>query len=257
MDLVAVLRAAGVPVAEEAGWRTRTRPGVFHPSGIVVHDDVIPRAVSNTARVRVIRDGRSDLPGPLAHVSLLPDGTWHVVASGRCNHAGEGGGLLGFPVGSDGNANFYGVEVAHHPDDGGYDPRQIPSLVRGCAALCRAGEWGAERVLHHREWAPKRKIDMEYRGPLRLSIAFELSHPEPKSKESLLMAVSLNDDDARRAQVREWFHQFLGRGPSSIDEMNLHVLVLTADGADRCLTNIVDSEEGQTFARGRRAAYSK
>lgn len=82
--------------------------------------------------------------------------------------------------------------------------------------------------------------------------------PQPQDRsEDLLMAVSLNDDDARRAQVRWWFHQFLGRGPSSVEEMNLHVLVLASDGADRCLTAIVDSEEGQAFAKGRKAAFVK
>lgn len=69
------------------------------------------------------------------------------------------------------------------------------------------------------------------------------------------MAISLNDDDGRRALVRWWFHQFLGRGPVSDYEMNLHVLALARDGADRCLTNIVDSDEGQRFARSRRASY--
>lgn len=172
--MIDALLDAGVRVGEEPGWKRRGRPGSFNPTGIVVHDDVIPRIVTRTGRVRIIRDGHGTLPGPLAHVSLLPDGTWHVVAAGRCNHAGKGGGVLGFKKGTDGNGHFYGVEVAHHPSDGDYPSEQIASLVRGCAALCVAHGWGAERVIHHREWAPGRKQDMQYRGPLREAVATQM-----------------------------------------------------------------------------------
>lgn len=90
----------------------------------------------------------------------------------------------------------------------------------------------------------------------QLKAAGHVAAVAPLHEESFLMTVARDDDDARRALVRQWFHLFLGRGPSSSDEMNLHVYVFATAGADRCLTGIVDSPEGQAFARGRRAAYA-
>ncbi|HTR12134.1 MAG TPA: N-acetylmuramoyl-L-alanine amidase, partial [Roseiarcus sp.] len=55
----------------------------------------------------VITNGREDLPGPLAQLGLGRDGTYFVVAAGRCNHAG-GGMWQGI---STGNSSFIGIEA--------------------------------------------------------------------------------------------------------------------------------------------------
>jgi len=39
---------------------------------------------------RILRDGRRDLPGPLAQLGLRRDGTFVTVAGGRANHNGYG-----------------------------------------------------------------------------------------------------------------------------------------------------------------------
>jgi hypothetical protein len=62
-------------------------------------------------------------------------------------------------------------------------------------------------------------------------------------REDFLMPAALDDDDARRALVRQWFWQYLGRGPNTSEEQALHVWVFGTKGADVCLAGIVDSTE--------------
>lgn len=83
--------------------------------------------------------------------------------------------------------------------------------------------------------------------------------PPPPSDppEDLLMAVSLDIEDARRAQVREWMHQFWGRGPESVQELENYVWFLRHEGADKCLYLITDDPKGLAFAAGRRSAYGQ
>jgi peptidoglycan hydrolase-like protein with peptidoglycan-binding domain len=57
--------------------------------------------------LRVLIEGRSNLPGPLAQLGLGRDGTCYVIAAGRCNHAGAG---LWQGV-STGNSSFIGTEA--------------------------------------------------------------------------------------------------------------------------------------------------
>ena len=58
-------------------------------------------------------NGRSDLPGPLCQVLIGYDGTCHIVAAGRANHAGENGGSGPIPAG-DGNAQLVGFEIDYN-----------------------------------------------------------------------------------------------------------------------------------------------
>jgi hypothetical protein len=75
--------------------------------------------------------------------------------------------------------------------------------------------------------------------------------PEPRSSTEgdLLMPVALNDDDARRCLIRQWFGEYLGRGFRSASEQNLHLLVFQTKGADLCLAGIIDSEEAAAYRR--------
>ena len=51
--------------------------------------------------------GRSDLPGPLAQLGLGRDGTYYVIAAGKCNHAGAGS----WKGVTSGNTDFIGIEA--------------------------------------------------------------------------------------------------------------------------------------------------
>src|SRR5690606_8598526 len=127
-----VLRDAGLQVVEVDGWETRGRDFSEPIRGVMVHHTATPASVSGDyPSLRIVRDGRSDLPGPLAQLGLGRSGTVYVIASGRANHAGVGHwpGILG-------NADTIGIEAEHpgtisHP----WPTVQLAAYYQLCAAL--------------------------------------------------------------------------------------------------------------------------
>jgi hypothetical protein len=159
--LAEVLRAAGCKVIEEDGWKTRGRDGSFTPKAIMLHHDASPAGETSNG-VDVIRDGRPGLAGPLSQLWLAYDGTWHVVAAGRANHAGEGG-PWGVISADDGNGDAIGIETDHTTDEKWTDPQRSEGL-RGVHAIAqRLGiTTRAEidrAITAHKEYAPDRKVD--------------------------------------------------------------------------------------------------
>lgn len=154
-----VLRAAGCKVIEEDGWKTRGRPRSFAPIGIMFHHDASPKGETSNG-VDVIRDGRPGLEGPLGNLWLAYDGTWHCVAAGSANHAGEGDGSWGDI--DDGNHDTIGIETDHTSNEK-WTTGQQSSGLRGTDALRRHMKMTdaqvGRRILAHKEWAPSRKID--------------------------------------------------------------------------------------------------
>jgi len=106
-----VLLDAGLKVAEQPGWQNRGRGQMGPVKGVICHHTAGPLA-GNMPSLGIVTNGRSDLPGPLAQLCLGRDGTFFVVAAGRCNHAGKGN-WQGFTAG---NTNFIGIEAEkpHH-----------------------------------------------------------------------------------------------------------------------------------------------
>lgn len=152
-----VLRAAGLKVQREPGWETRGKEaGTFE--GVVLHHTAGP-ATGNAPSLRIVRDGRSDLPGPLSCAVLARDGTWIIVSCGRANHAGVGtwNGL------SDGNGRFLGVE-AEATGTAAWPDVQMDSYRRGVAAILRRLGKDASWACGHKEYAtPKgRKPDPNF-----------------------------------------------------------------------------------------------
>lgn len=162
--LADVLRAAGLNVVEEAGWKDRGRGDMGTVRGILCHHTAGPSAArqkSATPSLKIIRDGREGLPGPLSQLYLARDGTWHVVAAGRCNHAGAGS-WQGVTAG---NSQMIGIEAENAGD--GHDPwpeAQMDSYARGVAAILL--HIGADDVMvaGHKEYATPRgrKIDPSF-----------------------------------------------------------------------------------------------
>lgn len=167
-----VLRAAGCRVVEEDGWKTRGRPGgSFTPRGVMMHHDASPAGETSNG-VDVIRDGRPGLEGPLAQLWLAYDGTWHVVAAGRANHAGEGQ-WHAIPR-DQGNTFCIGIETDHTTNEQ-WTAGQRSAALAGVAALCdhlgirtRSGlqDW----FCAHKEYAAGRKPDPD---PLDMAYARE------------------------------------------------------------------------------------
>lgn len=153
-SLAAVARRTGFPVVEEHGWRGR---GVNFPGpvrSILCHHDAANQAPwqFNT----VVRDGRSDLPGPLSQFTIRRDGTIHVVADGRANHAGV---TINDSVWG-GNYSI-GIEAANNGVGEPWPRYQLDAYEALVAELCREFGLGVDRVRGHKEVASPlgRKID--------------------------------------------------------------------------------------------------
>lgn len=159
-----VLRAAGLTVREEPGWQNRGRGEMGTVMGVICHHTGGGRQ-GNIPSLNVLINGRAAAPGvsrlqgPLSQLGLARNGTWHVIAAGRCNHAGEGiwQGL------TNGNSNFIGIEAENTggANDFPWPQAQMEAYQRGVAAILKHIRRGPEFCAGHKEWAlPKgRKKD--------------------------------------------------------------------------------------------------
>lgn len=146
--LADVLRAEGLHVIEMSGWKSRrTRPG-FDPVGVVCHHTATGPDVADAQVRKLLVKGRPDLSGPLCQLGLERDGTFVVVAAGRCNHN----------IGEWGNDSI-GVEAYNDGTGEPWPAAQMDAYRRGVAAICRHLGWGTGQVRGHKETDPGRKID--------------------------------------------------------------------------------------------------
>jgi len=145
-----VLEDAGLKVATVDGWEARGGE-MGSVRGVICHHTANPRRDLNMPSLNVLRDGRSDLPGPLAQLGLGRDGTYYVIAAGRCNHAGSG---LWNGV-SRGNSHFIGIEAENsgRDDDFPWPLVQLEAYQRGVAAILRHLNLDAECCAGHKEYA--------------------------------------------------------------------------------------------------------
>ena len=148
-----VLLDAGLKVAEQPGWRTRGRGDVGPIKGVMCHHTAGAKT-GNMPSLGIVTNGRRDLPGPLAQLCLGRDGTYFVVAAGRCNHAGRGN-WQGFTAG---NTNFIGIEAENtgHLSGDKADPWpavQMDAYRRGVAAILKKIRANAIMCCGHKEYA--------------------------------------------------------------------------------------------------------
>lgn len=152
-----MLREFALEPVEVDGWRGRGSD-VFNPRGSVDHHTA-GAASGFMPSLRILINGRSDLPGPLCNVgqprAADGDARVHVVASGRANHAGKGGwmGLVG-------NSSVLGLErenvgTAAEP----WTPWRFEVAARVHAAFAKGAGYDPSFVCEHKEWAPGRKPD--------------------------------------------------------------------------------------------------
>lgn len=182
-QLIRQLRKWDVPFREIEGWRHHNREretGLrFGPVyGCMTHHtgDDAPDDVDR----RVVRNGRNDLPGPLAQFGLTDQGVVELIGWGRANHAGGGDPDVlravinesygsypphpdkhqGEPGAADGNDHFYGCE-AYYSGARPMTTRAYRSLVKLWAAVCDFHGWKAKSVIGHKEWSDW-KVDPGY-----------------------------------------------------------------------------------------------
>ncbi len=144
-----VLKAAGLKVALVPGWEDRGRGDVGQIFGVICHHTAGPKT-GNMPTLNTLVNGRSDLPGPLSQLGLARDGTYFVIAAGKCNHAGPGT----WKGHSNGNTNFIGIEAENSgkPDDP-WPEVQMDAYRRGVAAILMHIEKGSEMCAGHKEYA--------------------------------------------------------------------------------------------------------
>lgn len=156
-----VLRDAGLRVAEVPGWQTRGHGDVGETLGVLCHHTA-GRKTGNMPSLRVLMDGRHDLPGPLSQLGLGRDGTYYVICAGKAYHAGPG---IWAGV-SRGNAHFIGIEAEHSgARDEKWPEVQMVAYAHGVAAILSYLGLDAERCAGHKEYAPKRKADPTFDMP--------------------------------------------------------------------------------------------
>jgi len=148
-----VLLDAGLKVAEQPGLQNRGRGEIGPIKGVICHHTAGPVG-GNMPSLGIVTNGRSGLPGPLAQLCLGRDGTFFVVAAGRCNHAGRGN-WQGFTAG---NTNFIGIEAENtgHSSGSRADPWpavQLDAYRRGVAAILKKIRADAIMCCGHKEYA--------------------------------------------------------------------------------------------------------
>jgi hypothetical protein len=148
-----VLLDAGLKVAEQPGWQNRGRGDVGPIKGAICHHTGGP-LTGNMPSLGIIINGRPDLAGPLSQLALGRDGTFFVVAAGRCNHAGLGN-WQGF---AGGNTNFIGIEAENTgkingPLNDPWPSVQMDAYRRGVAAILKKIKANAIMAAGHKEYA--------------------------------------------------------------------------------------------------------
>jgi peptidoglycan hydrolase-like protein with peptidoglycan-binding domain len=180
-----VLQDAGLKVALVDGWETRGRGDVGNIVGVICHHTAGPRngnmpSLNTLMNGRKASPGRPALPGPLAQLGLGRDGTYFVIAAGRCNHAGEGS----WRGVTNGNAQFIGIEAENTglSNDSPWPEVQMEAYRRGVAAILTHIGREADFCAGHKEFAlpPGRKPDPNFdMNTFRSAVAAILSGTAP------------------------------------------------------------------------------
>src|SRR5258708_3475321 len=144
-----VLRDGGVRVVKVGGGEDRGRGDVGQTFGVICHHTGGNRN-GNMPSLQVLLDGREDLRGPLAQLGLGRDGTFYVIAAGRCNHAGAGV----WNGDTAGNTHFIGIEAENTGlADHVWPDVQMNAYRHGVSAILRNSNRTAEWCAGHKEFA--------------------------------------------------------------------------------------------------------
>jgi endonuclease/exonuclease/phosphatase family metal-dependent hydrolase len=186
-NLPTILRNAGLKVVEVAGWKTRGRPGPFAPVGVLCHHTATKKSSSDSNVVNLLKNGRSDLPGPLAQFGLARDGTVYIIAAGRSNHAGKAK-ASGTVAAGDGNTLYIGIEAFNDGVGEPWPAAQRNAYVRLAAVLSvKITGSSSQTVRGHKETSVTGKIDPRGidMGKFRSDVSAEmkrLTSPPPAPK---------------------------------------------------------------------------
>jgi peptidoglycan hydrolase-like protein with peptidoglycan-binding domain len=152
--LPSVLKAAGMKVALVDGWQSRGHGDSGVIAGVICHHTAGPPdgnmpSLGTLIRGRIGAGEGHPLPGPLAHLGLGRDGTFYVIAAGKCYHAGEGvwNGIRS------GNTSFIGIEAENTGAGEPWPQVQREAYWRGAAAILMHQGLPAYSCAGHKEYA--------------------------------------------------------------------------------------------------------
>lgn len=202
--LADVLRNAGLKVVEQPGWKERGVGQMGEVRGIICHHTAGAKT-GNAPSLNVVQNGRSDLRGPLSQLVLGRDGTFFVVASGACNHAGPGQ----WQGVTSGNTQMIGIEAENAGVSSDPWPDvQYDAYAKGCAAILRHLNLQPIMCCGHKEWAlPKgRKPDPTFDMNLfRAKVSGLLGKPLPQPIQKVKVPQAKRDTTpAMRRRMAEW-----------------------------------------------------
>jgi peptidoglycan hydrolase-like protein with peptidoglycan-binding domain len=159
--LPSILTNAGLKVTEVPGWEERGHGDMEETVGVICHHTA-GAPTGNMPSLKTLINGRPDLSGPIAQLGLGRDGTYYIIAAGKCYHAGTGS-WKGF---DNGNAHFIGVEAENTglANDFPWPEIQMNAYHRGVAAILKYLNRTEEYCVAHKEYAlpPGRKPDPNF-----------------------------------------------------------------------------------------------
>lgn len=208
-------RMTGYPVVEVGGWRTRGHGGMRVVDGVVPHHTA-DGSTGDYPSLRIVRDGRAGLAGPLSQFGLGRTGTIYVIAAGQSWHAGASA-WAGF---WDLNDEFLGIEAESVGTRNDWTAAQRDCYPRLCAALLHFMRRGVDRLGAHKEVCrPQgRKIDPAYwdMDGMRAEVGRYLAHPPMINRYWKEDDVTLSDAQDKRLaiiekQVASMHHQLTTR----------------------------------------------
>lgn len=144
--IVDAARSMGLRVVLVPGWELAGHGAMRVIEGVVGHHTATPdSAGGDYPSLRVVRDGRAGLAGPLCNLGLGRDGTVYAISAGVGYHAGASQ-HAGFV---DLNDEFLGIE-AEDNGDGRWTAAQLDAYPRLVAGLLKYMRRGVDRYVSHR-----------------------------------------------------------------------------------------------------------
>lgn len=171
------LTDAGLDVVMTGGAAARGHGGYRQPAtGLIVHHTATPAsAKGDYPSMGVVRDGRPDVPGPLAQIGLGRSGKVYLIAAGVAYHAGR--------VHREAQDNWHtiGIEAEHPGGSAPWPAAQYEAYVKLVRALRSPDGLGLGDIWGHKEAAAPtgRKSDPNFdMGAFRRAV---LDGPRPAS----------------------------------------------------------------------------
>lgn len=219
-ELADVLRAAGLDVEEVPGWKTRGHTTTYgrpvymeEPTGILCHHTATSAsATGDYPSLRIVRDGRPGLPGPLAQLGLGRSGKWYVISAGIAYHAGTT---------SDQryrNERCIGIEAEHPGGTAPWPKAQYDSYVKGVAALKAHFKKVGGRVAGHKEQTPGKPDPNFDMGDFRAAVvAAATAGADVGTKKPNTITIDSFTGELGPNTIRAWqtYYARAGRLPAS------------------------------------------